>query len=175
MLQFYFKRKRRKGSLLAEMPATMYLIFFGLLLPLIGIATIGYRISLAYFAVRDSCYKAAKSSTFSTAPSAATLNAAAAWTTDTAAWHGISGTETIFIVAQPIAGGTESVFSSKLTTAPNTTTNMYFIRLIANCQIQPFFPTPKGWMGLAVPGLTTAYPLTMKYQYFVENTAGLTQ
>jgi hypothetical protein len=172
-----FKRKRRKGSILAEMPATMYLIFFGLLLPLIGMATIGYRISLAYFAVKDSCYKAAKSATFSTPPNSAVSNAAAAWAQDTAAWNGITGTYTISIVTQPIAGGTETISTTKLPTtpAPNTALNMYFIRLVATCQVQPFFPAPGGWMGLQVPGLTKAYPMTMKYQYYVENTAGLTQ
>ena len=160
---------------MAEVPAAMYVIFFGMLIPLIALATFGYRVSAIYFAVRDTCYKAGKSSTFSTAPDDAIDNAATAWANDTAAWNGISGTQQIFIVSQPIAGGAETVYSQKLPSPPNTQTNMYFIRLIANCQIQPFFPSGGGWMGLNIPGLTATYPLVMNYQYYVENTAGLTQ
>jgi len=152
----------------------MYLVFFGLLVPLIGLATFGYRVAMIYFAVRDTCYKAAKSSTFTNAG----LNAASVWTSDTSAWFGISAgsTEQIFIVTQPIAGGAETVQAVKLAAPPNTQVNMYFIRLIANCQIAPFFPL-NGWtyQGLNIPGLTTSFPVTMKYQYYVENTSGLTQ
>lgn len=164
---------------MVEFPAVMYLIFIGLLVPLIGLATFGYRIAMIYFATRDACYKAAISSTFGTvssSPPGAVANAASTWNRDVAAWHGISGNETIYIVQHPINGSAETLYTAKLTAAQvNTQANMYFIRLIAQCNIQPFFPTPGGWQGMAVPGLTTQFPITMKYQTYVENTSGLTQ
>jgi hypothetical protein len=173
------RRHRKKGSILAEFPAAMYVIFFGMLLPLIGLTVIGYRVACVYFAVRDSCYKAAKSGTFGSLliPNSAVYNANAAWTTDTAAWSGIAtnSTETIYIVTHPINGSAETVQAVKLAAPPNTTLNMYFIRLTASAQIQPFFYS-SSWMGLgAVPGLNAPFPLTITYQYYAENPTGLTQ
>jgi hypothetical protein len=158
----------------------MYVIFFILLLPLIALVSIGYRVSFLYFAVRDACYQAAKATTFSGSTGLNAQTAAStAWTKDTAttAWSGLSGTEVIYIVTQPIAGGAESVTSTHLPTTPqpSTSTNVYSIRLIATCSIQPMFPAANGWQGISIPGFTQAMPITLKYQCFVENASGLTQ
>jgi len=148
----------------------MYLVFFGLLIPTVGIGTIGYRISLIYFAVRDACYKAAISPTFTQAQT----NAATAWTKDTQAWNGVAGTESIAIITRVIATGAETKSTTKLAAnSVNTQTNMYFIRLTGACQIQPFFSGT--FRGMSIPGFTSAYPVNITYQCYVENTAGLTQ
>jgi len=128
---------------------------------------------MVYFAVRDSCYQAAKSQTFTLAQS----NAAAAWTRDKNAWTGIDPTssEVIYIITQPINGGPEQKTATKLPTSPgpDPAVNAYFIRLIAQTSVEPFFYGK--WQGFKIPGLTAPIPLQMTYQCFVENTAGLTQ
>jgi hypothetical protein len=165
--------RRKNGSVIAEFPATLYLIFVGLLVPMMGLGMIGYRISMIYFAVRDACYQAAKSPTFSLAQT----NAATAWTKDKAAWTGIdpTSTEIIYIITQPLPTGTEKKTASKLPVSPppDPAANAYFIRLIAQTSVEPFFYGK--WEGLKVPGLTAPVPLQMTYQCYVENTAGLTQ
>ncbi len=174
-MTLYMKRKNRSknGTILAEFPATMYLIFIGLFIPMMALAMIGYRVSMVYFAVRDACYQAAKSPTFTLAQT----NAAATWAKDKAAFTGIDATSTeiIYIITQPIIGGPENKTSSKLplTPAPDPSVNAYFIRLIAQTSVEPFFSGR--WEGMKVPGLTAPIPVTMVYQCYVENTAGLTQ
>ena len=159
----------------------MYLIFVGLVIPLIGLATFAYRVSLCYFAARDACYKASVSSSFGTitsVPPGAVANAASAWNTDVAAWHYISGSETIVIVRHPVSGAAETIYTTHLPAPPapppNLQTDMYFIRLTAACTIDPLIPVGK-WQGMVMPGLTSPFPLTLKYQTYLENPFGMTQ
>lgn len=164
--------RRESGSMLSEMPAAMYIVFVGLLIPLIGLITLSYRYTMLYFAARDACYQAAKSATFTLAQT----NAATRWGTDIAAWTGTTGTETLYIVIQPIGGGAETTSTTKLpaSPAPNAQNFVYFIRLVGTCDIQPLFKGAS-WEGLSIPGLTAVVPVTLKYQTYCENPSGLTQ
>jgi hypothetical protein len=161
--------RKQKGSLLAEYPAVLWMLLFGIALPMILLASIGYRGLLFYFAVRDSCYKAAKAASFS---SAQTIDATA-FNTEVAAWHGIGGTETIFIVTKPLNGNAPSVSSTFLPAGSvNTNTNIYFIREIGNGTIQPLV-SAGSLLGLNIPGLSGPFPLQIKYDTYVENPSGL--
>ncbi len=163
---------------MAELPAVLYLLFIGLVIPMVAMAVFSYRVSLAFFAARNAASQAARSPTFTAAQTAATT----AWNTDTAAWNGITPvTENLYIVTHQIAdagaGGTtdgsESVSSTKLAQGTvNVAQNVYFYRTVCVATIAPWFSGK--WFGLKIPILTAPYSLTMNYEEVVENTAGLT-
>lgn len=165
------KSKRNcRGSVLAEMPATMYLIFIGLLIPMIGLVTFGYRAALINFSVKDACYKASKSSTFTNAKA----NMNAAWTADSKLWSGVSGTPTLMSVKHPLNGGPETTSVSPLAKGTvDKTNNIYFYRLNATCVIQPIFGG--SWLGMKVVGLNVPYTCNMTYQNYCESPDGLTE
>jgi hypothetical protein len=162
-------RRNTKGSLLAEYPAVLWMLFIGIAIPMILIASCGYRALLFYFAVRDSCYKAAKAPSFSQAQTSATTT----FNTEVAAWNGISGTESIFIVTKPLNGNPPTISNTKLpANTVNTNLNIYFIREIGNGSIQPLV-SGGTYMGMTIPGLTGPFPLQIKYDTYVENPSGL--
>jgi hypothetical protein len=172
------KNRRSKGASMAELPAVLYLLFIGLVIPLLALAAFSYRISLAYFAVRNAASQAARSPTFTAATAAAT----SAWNTDTAAWNGISPvTENLYIVTHQIADagsggstdGTESVSSTKLAQGTvNVAQNVYFYRTVCTVTIAPWFGG--NILGMSLPVVNAPYTMTMNYEEVVENTAGLT-
>jgi hypothetical protein len=173
------KNRRSKGASMAELPAVLYLLFIGLIVPMVAMAVFSYRVSLAYFAARNAASQAARAATFTAATAAATT----AWTTDTGAWNGISPvTENLYIVTHQIidAGssgsgtdGTETVSSTKLTQGTvNVAQNVYFYRTVCVVTIAPWFSGK--WFGLKIPMITAPYNLMLNYQEVVENTAGLT-
>jgi hypothetical protein len=162
-------RRNSKGSLLAEYPAVLWMLFIGIAIPMILIASCAYRGLLFYFAVRDSCYKAAKAPSFSQAQASATTT----FNIEVAGWHGISGTETIFIMTKPLNGNPPTISSTKLpANTVNTNLNIYFIREIGNGSIQPLLSTG-AFMGLNIPGLSGPFPIQIKYDTYVENPSGL--
>lgn len=165
------RARRDQGSALAEMPAALYLIFIGLAIPLIGLTLFGLRAALIYFSVRDTCYHAAKSSTFSNAKA----NAATTWAADSKLWGGVTGVETTYVVVHPLNNGPETIQATPLppSPAPDPSTANYFIRVVSTCSIQPFFGG--SWIGMDIPGLTVPYNMQISYQYYAENPSGLTQ
>lgn len=173
MFNFRLKRcsRNRKGTAIAEMPASLYLIFIGLLIPFIGLVTFGVRGALIYFSVRDTCYHAAKASTFTNAKAIA----ATTWANDLKLWGGSTGTQTTYVVVHQLSGTDPppSVSPLPASPAPDPTKANYFIRVVANCSIQPLFGG--SWQGMQVPGLTVPYNLQMNYEYYAENPSGLTQ
>ncbi|MDR3615466.1 MAG: hypothetical protein P4L53_18045 [Candidatus Obscuribacterales bacterium] len=148
----------------------MFLLFIGLLIPMMCYASCVYRMVFFYFAVRDSCNKAAKASTFTVAGTTATTVFAA----DMAGWKDISGTESIKILIKPIPSGSPTFSASALTPGTvNVTNNMYFIRETAVGSIHPVFG-PGSWLGLSIPGFTGPLLLNIVVDAYVENPSGLT-
>jgi hypothetical protein len=158
------------GNTIAELPAVMFLLFIGLAIPMMCYASSVYRMLFFYFAVRDSCNRAAKASTFTLAKS----TAATIFTTDTTAWHDVSGTQSIKIVIKPIPTGTATFSTTALAAGTvNTGSNMYFIRETAIGSVNPLFG-PGQWLGLSIPGFTGPLPLNIVVDAYVENPNGLT-
>ena len=155
---------------MAEYPAVLWMLFFGIAIPMILLAGFAYRGLLFYFAVRDSCYKAAKAPSFSAAQNTATTT----FNTEVAAWHGISGTEAVDVGVKALTSGTLTYLPGPLAPGSvNTSANIYFIREIGTGSIQPLISTGP-FLGMNVPGLSGPFPLTVKYETYVENPQGLT-
>jgi hypothetical protein len=158
------------GDTIAELPAVMFLLFIGLLIPMMCYASSVYRMVFFYFAVRDSCNRAAKASTFT----AAGTTANTVFTTDVAGWNDISGTQSIKILIKPIPSGPATFATSPLAQGTvNVTNNMYFIRETAVGSIHPLFG-PGSWLGISIPGFTGPLPLNIVVDAYVENPSGLT-
>ena len=151
------------------MPAGLWFLFVGFALPMICLASMLLRASFFYFAVRDTCYKAAKSQSFTQAQT----NANAAWTADVAAWTGLSGTQTTQIVVQSLSTNNQTTSTVPLATV-DTQNNLYFIKIIGTGTISPLVAMTAPPFGLNIPGLTAPYNLTMIDQKYAENPNGLT-
>lgn len=172
---FYQKCKksieRTHGSALADAPGTIWALFIVLAFPAMCYASLFYRATFVYFATRDACYYAAKSATFTLAQGQANTR----FTNDMATFNGISGTYTLYIVAQPIAGGSPTFFTSPLSQNQlDTTNNVYFMKVVTASTIQPLFSMGPSWLGMSIPGLTGPYNLTVVSQFYAENPSGLT-
>jgi len=167
-------RERRvrnyRGGIIAEMPAALWLVFVGLLVPFIAMVTFGYRAALAYFAVRDATLQAAKQGTYTKA--AAT--AGTAYTKDL--FGGVSNVSIVtYAVQHPLDGSAETAQASPLL-AVDSSKNLYFVRVTAVSSLAPIWNNGAGWVwGLTVPGLNAPNVRSNTYQVYFENPGGLTQ
>lgn len=163
--------RSQKGSLLAEMPAGLYLLFIGIALPMLVMASMFTRSFLLYQATIDSCRKAARSPSFSEART----NATSEFNTNAAAWNGISGTPTFSVMVKPLSGAVTQVHTNPL---PNGSVqisqNVYLARVVVEGQVEPLVRIGHHWQGMSIPGLTKPYPLTVAYVSYFENPSGLT-
>lgn len=166
------KRLGYAGYSLAELPAGMIFLFVGLVIPMIVLCSITYRASIFYFAVRDSCIRAAKAPTFSEARTRAN----ASFTRAVAAFSEISGTQQIRIVVKPLNGDPATIVDGPIPRARlNANDNLYLIRETATGTVAPLVAMNGGFFGMSIPGLTGTYPLTLRYDALVENTDGLSE
>lgn len=162
--------RKSHGSVIADTPGTIWALFIALVFPAMCYASLFYRATFVYFATRDAAYYAAKSSTFTNGQT----NASTKFTTDMNTFSGISGTYTLYIVAQPIAGGAPTLYTSPLGTGGlDTQNNVYFLKVVTTSTIQPLFTMGPSWLGLSIPGLTGPYHLTVVAQCYSENPTGL--
>jgi hypothetical protein len=165
-------RKRRNGYSIAELPAGMIFLFVGVAIPLIVLSSITYRGLFLYFATRDSCIRAAKAPTYSEAQT----RASASFTRSVAGFTEISGTQTLRIVIKPLAGGPSTVRTGPLALGSvNTSNNVYFIRELVNGTVAPLLGMNGKYFGLNIPGLTSSFNLSLRYDALVENPDGLTE
>ncbi len=163
--------RRTKGSFLAEMPAGLYLLFIGIGLPLIILASMFTRSFFLYQATIDSCMKAARAGSFTKAQT--TVNTV--FSNDAASWSGISGTPTFSILVKPIGAGATQVKTAPLPAGSvQVSQNVYLARVVVAGQVEPLVHIAGGWQGMSIPGLTQPYPLTVAYVSYFENPSGLT-
>jgi len=185
-------RRSKKGQSIAEMPMGMWLLLCGFFIPLLGIATFGYKVAQIYWATRDACYAASVTSTYDPSagppPSPGMLAAAQSlYTTDMTGFNAtgdmVGGTAAastnLQILQQPIAGGPPKVLpaASPIISAANlqTGTYLYFIRFTSVSNIPPLIGS--GWVYTFLPktpGLNAPMQITLVYDDYVENPQGLT-
>jgi hypothetical protein len=165
------KQRSTNGSLLAEMPAGLYLLFVGIALPMLVLATMFTRTFLLYQATIDSCKRSARAASFTEA----SIKASSVFATSSAAWSGLSGTPTFSVLVKPLNGGATQVKTSPLPAGSiKISENVYLARVVVQGQVEPLFPVGNSWQGMSIPGLTSAYPLDLNYVSYFENPSGLT-
>ena len=167
------RRRSQSGTMLAELPFVLWMLFVFLLFPLLIVASIGYRGSVLYYAASQATNKAGKASTYTNAGS----KAASVLTADLAPFTGISASPPVVsIVVKPLAGGSPTIYTAPLAAGTvNTSTYLYFIKTQTDADLSPLVQFNGSWMGMPIPGLTGPYHLTFNMESYAENPSGLTQ
>lgn len=166
--------RRNSGTSMAELPVVLWILFVGLLFPLLIYSSIGYRGSILYFAADSASKKAAKSATYTDA----STRAGAVLSTILGPFSGIavSAPPTISVMAKPIAGGAPTIYPGKVAAgAIDTTKYLYFVMSKVDADLSPLVQFGGGWMGMNIPGLTGPFHLTINTQAYAENPTGLSQ
>ena len=164
-------KRRRRGSLIAELPVALYLLIFGFAIPAIGMAALGARVAMLFVVSRNACNTACKASGYTVGANAA----AAAQSRGCVAFPYIAGTGSLQIIAYPVTGlGTATVYPpGPITQAQIQTNNFtYYVRWTVPGTIFPLI-TDSGWLGGAVPGLTGPITMNVVCEDYVENPNGL--
>jgi hypothetical protein len=164
--------RRRNGSSLVEVPVTLWVFIFLMMLPLIDLMGMTYRCVLAYFGVRDACYQAALQNSFTDAKNTANSVLGA----DAAAWTGIGYANTNVYAVEIDPGNSNAEASSAANTPWSGTissSRVYLIRVSTDASCEPFLNlSVANWA--SVPGITGPITLKCTYQVAAENPNGLT-
>lgn len=165
-------KRNYKGYSMAEMPAALWLLFVGFLIPLVVFVSLGYRATILYFASDSAARKAAKAPTYTDASSRVTT----ALSTNLANFAGISAAApSISVLAKPLSGGAPVVTKGKLSAGSvDTSKNLYFVITTVDADLDPLVAVKPTWMSLSVPGLTGPYHLQLNLESYSENPNGLT-
>lgn len=167
------RKAGRRGYSMAELPAALFLLFIGLMFPLMIMASLGYRASILYFACDASARKAAKSPTY-------TDGVTNADTTLKSSLKDFSGITTVApvctILVKPLTGGKATEFKTKLAAGSiDTSKNLYFVRTYVDADLDPLVHFDPTWMKMNVPGLTGPYHLQLNIESYSENPNGLSE
>ncbi len=95
--------RRRNGTSMAELPMTLWVFIFFMMLPMIDLVTLSYRAILAYEGVREATGKASLADSFTSAATAANAQLGAS----SAAWSGIGYSGTNVFAVQVDQSGNE--------------------------------------------------------------------
>ena len=172
------ERRKISGYSMAELPATLYVIFMLLLFPILDLATIGLRYTFVVLATYESAMEAALSSTFEQNKSDSDPSARTA-AEDTAfkIARSFSGIRLMSvktrIVISDLDNGRVSRTEKKLPKPADTTKNLYMLEPELIAQVQPLVSIP--FFGLAVPGVTEPITTLVTVRKVSENPQGLNQ
>ena len=172
----YRTGRSRRGALTAELPGTLWVLFFLLTFPLLNLATVTLRYTFLVATARDAATAAAKAKTFSVDLSGSepsSVNVAPMQANETARkFTGISlvGVQTNLMITNLTTQATTKQ-ATRLTAPADTTTNLYGIEVVVTGDVQPFLPyTPV--LG-NIPGLTGPMRVNVASTEMAENPQGL--
>jgi hypothetical protein len=172
----YKAGRSRRGALTAELPGTLWVLFFLLTFPLLNLATVTLRYTFLVAAARDAATAASKAKTFSVDLSASepsSVNVAPTVANQTGTkFTGITiiGTQTNLVITNLVTQVTTKQ-TTRLTSPADTTTNLYGIEVVVTGDVQPFLPyTPV--LG-NIPGLTGPMRVNVASTEMAENPQGL--
>jgi hypothetical protein len=176
-----------RGSQMAELGPTLFIVFIVIGFPMIAFSAIGIRYGFLAYAARLAAAQGALSKTFSANTSSSDLSAKnmAANILNNFTLLSLSGTTpptngsgaNYYIVVTPLAGGSVTRYSSPLSSPANSSTNSYNFEVVVYSLIPPLFPSGS-WFGTSsngIPGLTAPIPTQARADVFFENTQGLNQ
>ncbi len=166
-------RCRSRGTTIAEVPVGIYLLFFGIAIPLMILASVFIRVFLLYSTAQNSCTAAARSITFTDART----RAATEFNRNIQSWPGLTGTHVFTIQIRNLASGTTTVATAPLPRGSiRATENVYLARVVVTGQVEPLLRMEGIWPfnQYPIPGITAPYPLTTAYVSYFESPNGLT-
>lgn len=167
--------RSRRGSFIADAPMALWLLFIGLTLPFLNLASITMRYTFVLAAARDGAFAASRETTYTLADAA--LRAKVAQTA--ASFTGITinpAQVRTYVVTTNIATKVSTRQPARLGAAANPTANIYSIEAEVPALIQPFINlNGMGGMLPNVPGLTSPVATTCICREYFENPQGLNQ
>ena len=168
------KRRSQSGSLLAELPLVIWLIFFVFLFPLINLTTLGLRLCFLYAAAHNACISSARAQTYSapqgTRPSAVQLAQTGA-NLVLNSFSGIHQTSlTTKIITTDVNTQAQTIVSGPLTNAPDTSNYTYQIQITFTGTADPFIPIN---LPTKIAGVNQPLTVTFSDAQFYENPAAL--
>lgn len=180
MAPFAWTNKHRNGagSSFIELPLAIWLLVFGMMLPIICAVTIGIRYMLFLNAARQAVHAAAHTQSFEKDfppdPSAQSL----ARDTAIRCCQGFSGVKLndieTSIVVTPVGGfGAPMVQVHKLSSAADEENFLYQIQVRLSGELSPLMPVSDSVFGLRIPGLTAPYVIETWAKEVSEDTQGL--
>lgn len=176
MIQTRRLRERvKRGSVIAELPVVIWLIFFVFLFPLMNLVILGLRLTFLYAANHNACISAARARTYATSPDSHPPAVQLMQTGANLVLNGFSGIHqtslTPQIIITDVNTQSQQIVPGPLTTPPDTSNYTYQIQTTLNGTVDPFIPV---YFPTNVPGVNA--PLTLRFSeaQFFENPAGLT-
>jgi len=189
MLGSAYKKQRAPknnifGTTIAELPAGLWIIFCGILMPLLCLILTTVRFALFWEAAREASDAACQAQTYITGtqsgspPGATTIAQNTAYNVSTM-FSGITidpDTDVnCYIIITPLASTTSLPPvgpNTGLTTVPDPTVNLYQLRVDVTGQIQPILCLSSQMFG-SIPGLTMPFAAKLSMVRVIENPHGL--
>jgi Flp pilus assembly protein TadG len=165
--------RNRQGSTMADTPIALWLLFLGLMFPLMDLASITMRYTFLLAAARDGAFAGSREQTFTLADAAlkAKINQTAA------SFTGITVNNiTTNVVTTNISSKAVTRQPTKLAAPANPTTNLYQIEAQVQGTIEPFI-NMGGITSIVpnVPGVTAPVTTSVTCREYFENPQGLNQ
>lgn len=172
-------KRNCRGSVIAETPGALWLLFVLFLVPFIDLATVMLRYTFVVSASRDAAHAASKAKTFSANLSTTDLSARnAADTTGrqtAAAFSEITvSSVTTAIVSTDLSTQVVTRRSTPLTAPADTSLYLYEYETTVSGQINPLITFTVGPFP-SIPGLSAPVAVAVTSREFVENPQGLNQ
>lgn len=174
------------GTTIAEAPLALWIIILSMAFPLLILVMTSVKYGFFWNAARDACKQASQAQTFENPPPNGGLSAVAtANSVATTAANSFSGITlvppvNVFIIRTDLVSGVDTklpVPNQRLVggdAPPDPEQYYYAIQVELNGTVEPFIRHPGlTQMGPSIPGLTTAFPVSVKSQFPFENVQGL--
>jgi len=173
------KNRFQSASVAAELPIVLWLLFCGLMIPLVIMASFSIRYSFLVAASRDAAFAAARCRTFETNVSSTeqsatnTAKTVAQTTAQQFREVSVKSVNTNIIITK-LSDGSVSKQSRALAQPANTSTYAYQVEVIVNGQTQPILIL-SDLRFQNIPGLTAPIAVSVCSREFFENPQGLNQ
>jgi hypothetical protein len=171
--------RTHQGSMIAEMPVALWLLFVVFIIPFIDLTTVMLRYTFVVAASRDGVHAAAKAKSYmsdltANDPSAMSLSDKFARRTAAAFTEIIINEVRTRIVVTNLSNGRVTVLEAPLTKPADTAENLYQIETAVTAQINPLIPFETGFFE-GIPGLSAPMLATVCSRELCENPQGLNQ
>ncbi|MDZ4838343.1 MAG: hypothetical protein SGJ27_31560 [Candidatus Melainabacteria bacterium] len=177
-------RNKRVGTTIAEAPLALWIIIMAMAFPLLILVMTSVKYGLFWNAARDACKQACQAQTFEQSGPTGSLSAVqTAGSVATAAASSFSGITIsnieVFIIRTDLITGIDQKMPVNLKLAnadapPDPEKYYYAIQVELDGVVEPFIQHPGvANSGLAIPGLTTSFPIRVTSQQPFENIQGL--
>jgi len=182
-----FINKRSCGTVLAEAPAAIWIVFVGIGFPLIILASLALRFGLFWEAAKQAAQVSCQAQTFQANPAfpASALSAVqSAYVTANNSISAVGGCSLnqvdVYIGSTPMTSLTTTWLNAGSPNQPisanliDTDQNVYSIKVVLIGQVNPLITVNLPYFG-NIPGLTQPLPATVAEERVFENPAGLSQ